>query len=278
MKIRRINDNTISCIISPEDLREHGIGIDDFFERKKEAVDFIRSTVAKAVLSENFDLAGEMTTMRISVLPDHSLSLLISKEDSKEQGLLEARKYVKNMLESISAKASKSVGKDSSDEEDPIAKLLSDTAEPVGQENKKHLSRSFMFSFYSVREAMECCRVFSNVGPFDSSFYYLSEDEVYFLIVRRTEKTPEGFERNVLSANEFGELVTSNEKYISFVTEHGICIAENNAIEMFMQVMPGNMIPRIRKKKKGTAELSEEAQSTSEKAQSSPDPGSAGEI
>ena len=36
MKIRRINDNTISCIISPEDLKEHGIRIDDFFERKKE--------------------------------------------------------------------------------------------------------------------------------------------------------------------------------------------------------------------------------------------------
>ena len=91
MKIRRINDNTISCIISPEDLKEHGIRIDDFFERKKEAVDFIRATVAKAILSENFDLTGEMTTMRISVLPDHSLSLLISREDPSQKGLSEAK-------------------------------------------------------------------------------------------------------------------------------------------------------------------------------------------
>ena len=38
MKIRRINENTISCIITPEDLRENGFRIDDFFDRKKEAV------------------------------------------------------------------------------------------------------------------------------------------------------------------------------------------------------------------------------------------------
>ena len=33
MKIRRINENTISCIITPEDLRENGFRIDDFFDR-----------------------------------------------------------------------------------------------------------------------------------------------------------------------------------------------------------------------------------------------------
>ncbi len=251
MKIRRINDNTISCIISPEDLKEHGIRIDDFFERKKEAVDFIRATVAKAILSENFDLAGEMTTMRISVLPDHSLSLLISREDPSQKGLSEARKYVKDLLESISDKVKEKAEKKPSFENDPIAGLLSDTSDlpdPSGKENDKAREKAFMFSFYSVREAMECCRVFENMEPFDSSFYYLSEDDVYFLILRRTEQTPEGFERRVLSANEFGELVTSNEQYISFVTEHGICIAKGNAMELFMNVMPGYMIPRLRRK------------------------------
>ena len=251
MKIRRINDNTISCIISPEDLKEHGIRIDDFFERKKEAVDFIRATVAKAILSENFDLEGEMTTMRISVLPDHSLSLLISREDPSQKGLGEARKYIRDLLESISEKAKERAEKKSGFENDPIAGLLSDSSDSSDsseKENDKACEKSFMFSFFSVREAMECCRVFENMEPFDSSFYYLSEDDVYFLILRRTEQTPEGFERRVLSANEFGELVTSNEQYISFVTEHGICIAKGNAMELFMNVMPGYMIPRLRRK------------------------------
>ena len=77
----------------------------------------------------------------------------------------------------------------------------------------------------------------------DSSFYYLREDDIYFLIVRRTGDTPAIFERCVLSANEFGELVTSEEQYIAFVTEHGVCVAGNHAIEMFLNVIPGLRLP-----------------------------------
>ena len=105
MKIRRINENTISCIITPEDLRENGFRIDDFFDRKKEAVDFIRQAVVKAARSENFKLEGELTTMRISILPDHSLSLLITREDSREGALQEVRRIAKSIFESMAEKA-----------------------------------------------------------------------------------------------------------------------------------------------------------------------------
>jgi negative regulator of genetic competence, sporulation and motility len=105
MKIRRINENTISCIITPEDLRENGFRIDDFFDRKKEAVDLIRQAVVKAARSENFKLEGELTTMRISILPDHSLSLLITREDSREGALQEVRRIAKSIFESMAEKA-----------------------------------------------------------------------------------------------------------------------------------------------------------------------------
>ena len=120
------------------------------------------------------------------------------------------------------------------------------------QENRERVAgkkpEAYMFSFYTIRDAMDCCRVFANAGPVSSSLYYLKEDDVYFLILRRTDRTPEGLERWILSANEFGELVTSEEQHISFVTEHGICIEKDKAIEVFMEVMPGGKIPRIRRK------------------------------
>lgn len=265
MKVRRINDNTISCIISPEDLRKHGIRIDDLFERKKEAVDFLRASVAEAARSENFNLEGELTTMRISILPDHSLSLLITREDSAEGAMQEVRKIAKSIFESIAAKKAEEAGEQTEEEpeQDPSNRLMrailddepaeesaggsGDNAQP---ESVNHLADTYMFSFYSVRDAMDCCRLFADAGPLESSLYYLQEDETYFLILHRTEKTPAGFARNILSANEFGELVTSQEQYISFVTEHGVCIAKGHAIEMFMDVMPGMKIPKIREKKR----------------------------
>lgn len=264
MIIKRINDNTISCTISPEDLKANGFELDDFFDRKKEAVEFIRQTVAQIAISENFDLQGEMTTMRISVLPDRSLNLLITRETSKNGASKEVRRLAKSLIESIASRAAEKAREESGDQDDGAAfnslmkSLLSGSEEGKGEksdnkgEEKKApvVGDSFMFSFYSVRDAMDCCKVFAGAGPVDSSFYYLHEDDTYFLIVRRTKETPAGFEKCVLSANEFGELVTSEEKFISFVTEHGMCVAEEYAIETFLNVIPDLKIPGPRGKKK----------------------------
>ena len=105
MKIKRINENTISCTITPEDLKANGFELDDFFDRKKEAVEFIRQTVAQIAISENFDLQGELTTMRVSVLPDHSLNLLITREDSKEGAASQVRRLARSIFDSIISKA-----------------------------------------------------------------------------------------------------------------------------------------------------------------------------
>lgn len=273
MKIKKINENTLSCIITPEDLRENGFQLDDFFEHKKEAVDFIRSAVSRAAVSENFDLAGQLTTMRVSVLPDHSLSLLITKEGSREGAMREIRRIAQSIFESMMEGSEDKAGRGEPGAaepdpyaEDPSADLMKalltkkaeadPEADPAdGQADSDSAGGSaadtYMFSFFSVRDAMDCGKVFAQAGPLESSFYYLAEDETYFLILHRTEKTSPGFEKLVLSANEFGELITSQEQYIAFVIEHGICIAKEHAIEMFMDVMPGLKVPRIRAKKTG---------------------------
>lgn len=256
MKIKRINENTISCTITPEDLKANGFELDDFFDRKKEAVEFIRQTVAQIALSENFDLQGELTTMRVSVLPDHSLNLLITREDTKDGATREVRRLARSIFDSLVSKAAEKAGKEETDQDsspsDSLMKsLLSgkneksdpDTDDQVAEKKLPVVGDSFMFSFYSVRDAMDCCKLFAGAGHVDSSLYYLREDDIYFLVVRRTGETLDSFEKCVLSANEFGELVTSEEQYIAFVTEHGVPIARGNAIEMFMNVFPGQNEP-----------------------------------
>lgn len=255
MKIKRINENTISCTITPEDLKANGFELDDFFDRKKEAVEFIRQTVAQVAISENFDLQGEMTTMRVSVLPDHSLNLLITREDTQDGAAREVRRIARDIFDSIASKAAEKAGEKAGEQEEKdisasdslMKSLLSEISEDKESSDKDSMEKakkpmpgdSYMFSFFSVRDAMDCCKVFAQTRPVLSSLYYLREDDTYFLIIRRMITTPGNFEKAVLAANEFGELVTSERKFIAFVTEHGECIARNNAIETFMNVIPG---------------------------------------
>ena len=45
MKFRIIDIKTVSCIITPEDMKAHGIKLDDIFEKKEEAMEFLHMVV-----------------------------------------------------------------------------------------------------------------------------------------------------------------------------------------------------------------------------------------
>ena len=104
MYFRRINDTTINCIISTDDLSENHIRLDDLFERKREAMDYLRRVIAAAAREENFNLRTDYTSMRITVLPDHSLSLTLTAGDNGARAVKDIR--------DINKKAGKGTGKD----------------------------------------------------------------------------------------------------------------------------------------------------------------------
>ena len=41
MIFRRIDSKTVNCIITPQDMENHGIRLDDLFERKEQAMEFL---------------------------------------------------------------------------------------------------------------------------------------------------------------------------------------------------------------------------------------------
>ena len=91
LKFRRVNDTTINCIITQDDLKEYGLHIDDLFERKKEAEEFFRGIMAEAARQENFNLESEFASMKIAVLPDHSISLTLSEDPGASAAIRKVR-------------------------------------------------------------------------------------------------------------------------------------------------------------------------------------------
>ncbi len=94
MKFRRINDRTVNCIITQQDLEDSGVALDDIFERRRNAVEFIRGVLSRAAESDELRLDGELTSMKITVLPDKSVSLTLSAdpESTPEAEILSAQR------------------------------------------------------------------------------------------------------------------------------------------------------------------------------------------
>ncbi|WP_026651241.1 adaptor protein MecA [Butyrivibrio proteoclasticus] len=113
MEFKRINKDTVTCIITEDDMDEQGIKLEDLFEKKKEAMDFLHDVMRKAEEEVDYKPTGSFMPMQITVLPDHSISLTLSENASASFG-----EILKNLTDKAGIKIPKNVLEDLGDSVD----------------------------------------------------------------------------------------------------------------------------------------------------------------
>ena len=113
MEFKRINKDTVTCIITEDDMDEQGIKLEDLFEKKKEAMDFLHDVMRKAQEEVDYKPTGSFMPMQITVLPDHSISLTLSENASASFG-----EILKNLTDKAGIKIPKNVLEDLGDSVD----------------------------------------------------------------------------------------------------------------------------------------------------------------
>ena len=120
MEFKRINKDTVTCIITEDDMFEQGIKLEDLFEKKKEAMDFLHDVMKKAEEAVDYKPTGSFTPMQITVLPDHTISLTLSENASESFG-----EILKNITQKAGIQIPKNILQDLGDceEEERVQKL-----------------------------------------------------------------------------------------------------------------------------------------------------------
>ncbi len=113
MEFKRINKDTVTCIITEDDMFEQGIKLEDLFEKKKEAMDFLHEVMKKAEEEVDYKPTGSFMPLQITVLPDHSVSLTLSENASAS-----FNEILKNLTDKAGIKLPKKVLEDIGDSVD----------------------------------------------------------------------------------------------------------------------------------------------------------------
>ena len=77
MKIKRVDENSISCRISKEELEEMGLALDDLISNKEKARDLLREVLAEAKDRVDFHADSGQLNVQMSVLPEGDVTLTI---------------------------------------------------------------------------------------------------------------------------------------------------------------------------------------------------------
>ena len=219
MKFRKINDTTINCIITQDDLRKHGIDLDDLFDRKKNAVEFIKRIILKAASSVNMNMKNDYTSMRISVLPDQSVSLTIS-QDPAASALIREQKDLASGSRSGSGKAGEKA------------------AERAAQKAEGNIAKSgtYVFRFYSIMDTLSSCRILRTCRGLTSSLYFVRESGFYYLVISRDVDAEEDYDSTVLRINEFADMVSCSDTTLAYIREHSDCILRKRAVQQISEL------------------------------------------
>lgn len=238
MKFRRINDTTIRCIVSREDMQEYGIALEDFFKNKGKVHDFLHVVVEKAEEEVGYEPRDGMLSMQIMPIGPNSISITFTEGDENERAdmLMQSIKdTIRGMIEADSNQEYlEYTGLDDEegvyeeeeylDEEDGLL--------PFHEGNKEEAFPTYqkMIIFMkNLEELSAYCKAAAIDKTVKSDLYYLESRNVYGMIVEKGRLSNTIFRHIIMLAAEFDCDISDSEYLMSYVREHGELLVEKKA-------------------------------------------------
>jgi len=223
MEYKRIDENTIRCIVTEEDMESFGLNLDEFLSHSGRSDEFLQYIVSEARDELGYQNDKGIVSMRLEVLSDRRISLTFGSGDER-QIREQVLKYLKELAES---RIAQEIGKmlESRQKEAEPAKEGQIASKAVPEEKKEPYR---MYCFASLRDVMSYCRVIGLKQPIRSHLY--KEKENYYLIVDRYRISEYHFNLLTAAAFDYAKVLAEPERTYARLREHGELLISDRAI------------------------------------------------
>lgn len=246
MRFKRINEDTIRCIITEQDMLEHGVDVEDFLRNRGKAREFLHEIVEKAAQEVGYEMQSGMLSMQVMPLPSNALAVTFSEQNEASlSSLLENIKNALGGLENLSTQEKLEELKEASDDEraEVLEQFMQDifgsvmeegetdsrAAAPAGKEETV-VQPFFIIQFATIALAEAYCRAIPTERAIKSSFY--KKDDDYYLLFYRGRMSKSLFEELAYMAVEYGTFIGADALLKSYMTEHMQCIIKKSAVKV----------------------------------------------
>ena len=220
MKFKKVGNNSIRCLITPDDMWNYGIEMDDLMDDREKANGFLREILAKAYDEVGYVTSGQALSIQMAVLPDGNIDLMIS--DSSDMKLSQMISMLKEKFQNLGNQQSQtapfanqqSADMSRSEQSKAIKNYIKARIDVPLWGAFESLDSAIEFaSKLSVHEQMPSCLIRYK----DKYFLRLEcrdmEDHIADIVLTLAEYASEMFteEQGVMSILEHGELVIADE-------------------------------------------------------------------
>lgn len=232
MKIERIDDKTVKCFISNEELEEFEITYKDFITRSEKAKEVVEEIIEQAIEEVGYKPPQFAMDMQIMMMPEKGMVLTLSEktpEDlQKNPALMEYLKEMRKTLE-------EHFGKSGTNGLPQLPTGLpgdsaSETSASAGQTQAgtAQLPDFAIFKMATLRDLSEYARILPKNLRVESCLY-VDEGE-YYLFLQKGHASYKRYSRACIQALEYGVLFGATEDKIVYLDEHAECLIPEKAI------------------------------------------------
>lgn len=214
MKYKKINDATVQCIITAEDMLEYGLTLADIFERNEKGEGFLRDIIERAHDEIGYQINGENIAMQITPLKDKGL--VVTFTDESPMGFKDILQHLKDVLQGVSDEVSR--------QEQEAAR----EQESVFDENRR------MFVFASLYQVMQYTASIPNTLSVKSHLY--KEGDVYYLVLEKNRLSYKTFNKISAQGVEFANMIAVSEERMQYLEEHGECLIADRAVSRLRRI------------------------------------------
>ncbi len=234
MKIERIDDKTVKCFLSNEELEEYDIDYKDFVTRSDKAKEVVQEIIEQAEEEVGYKPPKYAFDLQIMMLPDEGLVLVFSEKEPLENKngaqLLQALQEMKRVFEEKKAEINANLEKSAQAEE-----ASENAKNGKGKKGKKGAAEAqkpqfAIFAFRNIGRVIEYAAVLPANLRINSTLYRM-EDGTCYVYVQKGGASYERYSRACIQAMEFAALYAADEQKIRYLEEHGECLIREKALK-----------------------------------------------
>lgn len=221
MRIERVDDKTVKCFLSNEELEQYNIDYKDFVLRNEKAKEVVQEIIEQAEEEVGYKPPRFAFDLQIMLLPDQGLLLTFSEREPDGEQLIECLKEMKKVLQ----QARENIGLPVKDEkQESAASRQTEKQEPPVKQPE-----FAVFAFSRLRSVMDYAASLPANLRVESELYEM--DDIYYLFLRRGHASYNRYSRACIQAMEFAGLYAAEENRVEHLKEHGTCLIAEKAVK-----------------------------------------------
>ena len=239
MKIEKISDNKIKCILTREDLEARQIRISELAYGSEKARQLFRDMLNEAHKRYGFSNEANMPLM-IEAIPGggNTLTVVITKvEDPEELDTRFARfsKYEKALLRKSNGDPDPGTSKSARDIMNLYKHMMDEMNRDLseGEEEKvpENVNLQSIYQFNRLEDLYRLSRVLGAPEGLDSALYKDDHGSRYFLLISQNSLSVESFNRINNRLSEYGSSISKIRLSAGYLKEHCRNLIPSHAIE-----------------------------------------------